>query len=176
MDRAANLLGALALAVGDRQREAVAAEAGGESAAAALSALLHFLDAPSVDLLRQVLGLTHSGAVRLIDRLEEQGLVTRGPGPDGRTVSVTLTAHGRRTARRVGRSRARVLDSALGTLTPAERATLDRLTGKVLAGLVRAPGATRWTCRLCDTTACGRDDDRCPVANAAQARYGGVGR
>ena len=24
----------------------------------------------------------------------------------------------------------------------------------------------RWTCRLCDTTACGRLQDRCPVAGA----------
>ena len=40
----------------------------------ALSALHHFLDAPSVDLLRQVLGLTSSGPVRLLDRLHAAGL------------------------------------------------------------------------------------------------------
>ena len=49
-----------------------------ESAAAALSALLHFLDRPSVDLLRQVLGLTSSGTVRLVDRLAESGLCAAG--------------------------------------------------------------------------------------------------
>jgi rubrerythrin len=43
---------------------------------------------------------------------------------------------------------------------------------RVLVGLIREPGATRWTCRLCDTTACGRDVGRCPVANAARERFG----
>lgn len=172
MDRPANLVGALALAVTDRQRQAVEVVAGSESAAAALSALLHFLDAPSVDLLRQVLGLTHSGTVRLLDRLEEQGWVTRGAGTDGRTSAVQLTPAGRRTARKVAAARGRVLDGVLAGLPAADRAELDRLVGTALAGMIREPGATRWTCRLCDTVACGRDDDRCPVANAAQARYG----
>jgi DNA-binding MarR family transcriptional regulator len=172
VDRPANQGGALALAVTDRQREAIESEAGSESAAAALSALLHFLDAPSVDLMRQVLGLTHSGTVRLVDRLEEHGLVVRGPGADGRTASVRLTPTGRRTAKKVSQARAQVLDAALATLTATERAQLDRLVGRMLAGMVREPGATRWTCRLCDTVACGRDDDRCPVAHAAEARYG----
>lgn len=174
MDRTDNLLGALALAVSDRQREAVQAAAGDESSAAALSALLHFLDAPSVELLRQVLGLTPSGTVRLLDRLEDRALVRRDPGPDGRTRSVALTAAGRRTARKVVAARAEVLEAALSPLSEKDRAHFDRLVGGVLAGMIRAPGATRWTCRLCDTVACGRDEGRCPVANAAQARYGNL--
>src|SRR5262249_50745048 len=85
LDRAANLLGALSLAVADRAADAVAAAAGrAEAAPAALSALLHFLDRPAVDLLRQVLGLTSSGTVRLLDRLTEAGYGPRGPGADGR--------------------------------------------------------------------------------------------
>ena len=52
-ERSANLLGALSLALSDRMSHAVAAAAGqSQTAAAALSALHHFLDAPSVDLLR----------------------------------------------------------------------------------------------------------------------------
>ena len=64
-------------------------------AAAALSALLHFLDRRTVDLLRQVLGLTSSGTVRLVDRMAESGYVRRGPGPDGRSTSISLTGAGR---------------------------------------------------------------------------------
>src|SRR6266581_9670714 len=92
IDQTANLLGALSLMIADRMAD-VMAGAGGrpESAAAALSALLHFLDRPSVDLLRQVLGLTSSGTVRLLDRLEEAGYVQRGPGTDGRSASISLT-------------------------------------------------------------------------------------
>ena len=65
-----------------------------------------------------------------------------------------------------------MLDDALAVLTPAERVTLEQLAGKILVGMIRAPGAVRWTCRLCDTGACGREEGRCPVADAALARYG----
>ena len=76
LDRTGNLLGALSLALADRTADSVSgAAARSISGAAALSALLHFLDRPSVDLLRQVLGLTSSGTVRLVDRLEREGLV-----------------------------------------------------------------------------------------------------
>jgi DNA-binding MarR family transcriptional regulator len=173
LDQAANLLGALSLVIADRMADAMA-EAGGqpESAAAALSALLHFLDQPSVDLLRQVLGLTSSGTVRLLDRMESLGYVARRPGADRRASLVSLTPAGRSAAQRVAGGRAEVLESALAVLSPAERETFRRLTGKVLAGLIRGPGATRWLCRLCDTGLCRGSGDGCPVGNAVQARYG----
>ncbi len=101
LDRAANIVWALSLVITDQASDAVTEAAGrSESAAAALSALLHFLDHPSVDLLRQVLGLTSSGTVRLLDRLEESGYVERGPGADGRSASVSLTERGRLAAHR----------------------------------------------------------------------------
>ena len=172
LDRTGNLLGALSLAVSDRTSDAVGGAAGGsDSTAAALSALLHFLDRPSVDLLRQVLGLTSSGTVRLLDRLEDAGYVERGPGRDGRSTSVSLTPAGRQAAERVAAGRAGVLEGALAVLSVDERETLERLMSKILVGLMRGPGAVRWTCRLCDTHACGRDAGSCPVANAARERY-----
>ena len=170
--RSANLLGALSLVVADQTSDAVAEAAGrSQSAAAALSALLHFLDRPSVDLLRQVLGLTSSGTVRLLDRLAESGYIERGPGPDGRTIAVSLTEQGRRAAQQVSDARAQVLAGALAALTPAERAALAELTGKVLVGMMRGPGAARWICRLCDTGACRGAPGGCPVGNTARERY-----
>jgi DNA-binding MarR family transcriptional regulator len=173
LGRTGNLLGALSLAVADRTTAAAGDALGqSESAAAALSALHHFLDDPSPDLLGRVLGLTPSGAVRLVDRLQEADYVRRRPGRDGRSVSVRLTASGQRAAKRVSAARAEVLEDALLDLAPGERQALDKLVSRVLVGLIREPGATRWTCRLCDTTACGRDAGRCPVANAARERFG----
>jgi DNA-binding MarR family transcriptional regulator len=142
-----------------------------ESSAAALSALLHFLDAPSVDLLRQVLGLSPSGTVRLLDRLEESGYVRRGPGEDGRSVSVTLTEPGRAAAGRVSAARAGVLQRALAVLSPQERQAFERLAGKMLVGMMRGPGALRWICRLCATGVCRGADGGCPVGNEARERY-----
>jgi DNA-binding MarR family transcriptional regulator len=172
LDRTGNLLGALSLVVSDRTADALTGAAGlSKTGAAALSALHHFLDAPSIDRLRQVLGLTSSGTVRLVDRLEAAGLVRRGPGTDGRSTVVSLTPAGRRLARRVAAARAAVLDGVLAALSPAERQTLDGLAAKLLVGLMRGPGAVRWMCRLCDVHACGRDAGRCPAANAARASY-----
>lgn len=172
IDRAANVFGALALVVTDQATDAVADAAGrSESAAAALSALLHFLDRPSVDRLRQVLGLTSSGTVRLVDRLAESGFVRREPGPDGRSAAIVLTEAGRAAAARVAQARADVLGGALAVLTGAERAAFEELAGKVLVGMMRGPGATRWICRLCDTGTCRGTPGGCPVGNAAIQRY-----
>jgi DNA-binding MarR family transcriptional regulator len=174
LDRAGNLLGALSLSVADRTAEAVGDAAGqSETAAVALSALDQFLGEPSLDKLRRVLGLTPSGAVRLVDRLEQAGHVTRRPSAeDARSVSVQLTARGRRAARRVARARGDVLNDALSGLSAREREQFDKLLARVIPSMMRGPGATRWMCRLCDMDACGRDDGRCPVARAARARWG----
>jgi len=173
LDQTANLLGALSLVIADRMADAMA-EAGGrpESGAAALSALMHFLDRPTVDLLRQVLGLTSSGTVRLVDRMADSGYVQRGPGADGRSTSVSLTGAGRVAAERVAAARAGVLTGVLDGLSPAEREALRELMSKMLARLIRGPGAVRWGCRLCDTGICRGAEGGCPVGNAVRERYG----
>jgi DNA-binding MarR family transcriptional regulator len=172
LDQTANLLGALSLMIADQMADAMG-EAGGrpESAAAALSALLHFLDQPGVDLLRRVLGLTSSGTVRLIDKMEHSGQVTRGPGTDRRSTTVSLTPAGREAAGRVAAARTEVLQGALAVLSGQERATLAAIMGKMLVGLMREPGAVRWMCRLCDTGICRGAEGGCPVGNAARERY-----
>jgi DNA-binding MarR family transcriptional regulator len=171
--QSANLIGALALAVSDRVADAVADRSGrSESTAAALSALDQFLGQPSIDLLSRVLGLSQSGTVRLVDRLEDEGLVRRGPGEDGRTTTVPLTPAGRRAARQLEAARLEVLDAVLEPLSDSEQRTLSALVGRMLVGMMREPGATRWMCRLCDLSACGRPDGHCPIEREARARYG----
>jgi DNA-binding MarR family transcriptional regulator len=167
------VLGALALSLHDRTILAIEeAAAQTETGAATLSMLANFLDEPHVGLLHRVVGLTPSGAVRLVDRLEADGYLERGPGSDGRSTSVRLTPAGREMARKVADARAAVLLHALSALTPEQQRTLDELVSTMLAGLIRGPGATRWMCRLCDARACGHDQGACPVANAARERFG----
>jgi DNA-binding MarR family transcriptional regulator len=169
-DRAANLLGALSLAMADRMAGAIEGTAAqSATAATALSALGDFLDGTSIDLLAQVLGLTSSGTVRLVDRLSKAGYVRRAAGADARTTSIVLTKAGRRVAANVAAARADLLSTALADLSDDERRIFAGVTGRVLAGLVRGPAATRWICRLCDTTTCGRAEGQCPSANAAAA-------
>jgi MarR family transcriptional repressor of emrRAB len=155
-DRGANLLGALALRVADRIRAAVATETS-ESAATALSAIHNFLDAPRIDQLARVLGLSSSGTVRLVDGLASQGLVVRRRGSDGRESAVALTNTGRRRAQAVTRARAEVLAAALSPLSKAERAAFENAVEKILLELVREPRGRGWMCRLCDTSTCGAE-------------------
>lgn len=170
---AANVFGALMLATSDRMVESVQAELGlSETAAAALSALNQFLDRPTVDQLAQVVGLTQSGGVRLVDRLERDGLVRRGAGTDRRSASVSLSPAGRRLAAKVETSRLQLLGEVTASLDAEERDTLAGLAGRMLVGMMREPGATRWICRLCDLAACGRPVGQCPLEQEARARYG----
>ena len=88
-----NLLGALVVALGDRVDASITRSSGlARNDAIALSALHHFLEAPRIDRIADVLGLTSSGTVRLVDRLEAAGLVRRSAGDDSRATTVALTA------------------------------------------------------------------------------------
>lgn len=171
--REANLLGTLSLALTDRVAAAVEACAPqGPSAPAALAALEGYLGGEPIDALRRVLGLTHSGAVRLVDRLAADGLVERRRGADGRSVAVTLTAAGRRAAADIRAARERALAVALSALSPGERRTLTELHEKLLAGLTGDRESARRLCRLCDIEACGHERGTCPVTTARIARAG----
>ena len=148
----------------------------GPSAPAALAAMHEFLDGGSITQLSSVLGLTHSGTVRLVDRLAAEGLVERVGAQDGRGVSVVLTPRGRRRAARILRTREKSLVSALSPLSSDEldnlAAALDTmLTAVTLARAEERSARTNdrpqpWLCRLCDFAACGRSEGNCPVDNA----------
>ena len=165
--RAANLLGALVVALHDEMESATTDAA--DHAAACPAALATMLGEPglSIESLRQILGLSHSGTVRLLDGLEREGSVERRAGKDARSVSLQLTAQGKRQARSVLDARRKSLEPALAALTPSERAHLIRLTEKVLGALTRDRQHSDHICRLCDLSAC--PDNSCPVNCAALA-------
>jgi DNA-binding MarR family transcriptional regulator len=171
--RDANLLGTLSLAVSDRLAAAVGEASGqGGAAPAALVALAVYLDGSSIDKLRRPLGLSHSAAVRLIDRLAQAGLVRRERAGDGREVSVKLTAAGSDAAERIRLARERALEAVLEPLDPAGRETLARLHELLLAGLTAGRADAQRLCRLCDAGACGHEEGLCPVTRAADAAEG----
>jgi DNA-binding MarR family transcriptional regulator len=167
--RAANLLGALALAVCDGIREATEQQADGlaRSEPAALVTLAHY-PGQSVGDLGQALGLTHSGAVRLADRLEAGGLACRtSPGP-GRTLALHLTESGRVAAGRVLARRRAAVEQLVSRLEPGEVAALDRLAERLLAAITTDRASAHRLCRLCDEPLCAAGAG-CPVDHAAGA-------
>src|SRR5689334_2990208 len=129
----ANLVGAAALALADRVQSAVEQAGGhGASGPAALAALHGTAAGASIDALARIVGLTHSGAVRLVDRLEAGGLVERRRGADHRSTALWLTPRGRRAASRVLAQRTAVIDSVLAELPVPERAALVRVSARLL--------------------------------------------
>ena len=177
--RFANLLGALSTGLADAIQESTAAAAGLDGAApAALVALLDFLPGGTVRALSQVVGLTHSGAVRLVDRLVSDGLVARSRGRDSRSRSITLTPAGQTLALRVRMAREGAISRAIENFSDGERATLTALCERLIAEVTRrrledraanrTPGGGA-LCRTCDFAACGRDAGLCPAAQATGA-------
>jgi MarR family transcriptional regulator, negative regulator of the multidrug operon emrRAB len=177
-----NILGAFALALADRIRDATEAAAEMTGAApAALVALHQFLAGRTTKDLAQATGLSHSGAVRLIDRLVEDGLVERRPGRDGRSLSIVLTASGRALSQKITVARAAAIEAALEGMGSDDRRALIALvenlittvTTQRLDARARGDTPTGWLCRLCDFESCGRPHGECPAANAAQAGAAG---
>jgi MarR family transcriptional regulator, negative regulator of the multidrug operon emrRAB len=159
----ANVLGAFGLVLADRLA-AAAERVGGASAAGALVTLYGTRAAARIDGVAAITGLSHSGAVRLVDRLAADGLVERRRGADHRSAALHLTPAGRRTARRLLAERERAMHSVLSLLTPDQQGLLARIAADLLGQLSSSPEAEGRLCRLCDLEACGRSRGRCPVA------------
>jgi DNA-binding MarR family transcriptional regulator len=123
-----------------------------------------------IDGLAGVTGLSHSGAVRLVDRLQADGLVERRRGADQRSAALYLTPAGRRSARRVLAERQAAMHSVLSLLTDDQQARFIDFAHHLLAELGSEPDAEGQICRMCDLEACGRSRGRCPVAPARTRR------
>ena len=167
--RETNSFGAMLVAVGDRLREATEDAAQmPASFPAALSALSTWAEGETVDVLADGLRLSHSRAVRIVDRLEAEGLARRRQDSDDRrVVHVRLTARGRSVADRVLAARAGVLETVLGRLDHAQRRALGEIAALVLTEVTGDRRDARGICRLCDPVACGHETGHCPVTRAA---------
>jgi MarR family transcriptional regulator, negative regulator of the multidrug operon emrRAB len=169
MDHDLNVVGALVVALGDRVRDATDAATGmGGALPAALVSLHEWAGGRTVDTLAGGLRLSHSRTVRVIDRLEAEGLASRERDPgDGRSVLVRLTPAGERAAVAVLAAREAALTGAVQGLAPRDRRRLAELSGRVLAELTYGRRSAGANCRLCDSHACGHHEGRCPVTRAA---------
>ena len=85
--------------------------------------------------------LTQPSLSRMVERLEADGLVRRGPVEgDARGVAVSLTAEGWRVQREIGRRHVRSIRRFVGgALDSDELATLQRLTDKLRAAQAGIP-------------------------------------
>ena len=154
--RTANLVGAFGL-------EAATVMPAGRGAT--MSALITIAAHPNrtVEELREPLGLSQPGAARLVQRLVDEGLVTRG-GPGGRGgLRLRPTDKGRRAVDDFTEERRAQLLELLDPLTEAERDQLSSMLERMLAARTESVTGAKRLCRLCERRVC----ERCPVARAA---------
>ena len=172
ISRTANRLGAAALTLTDGIRDATEAATGMSGGLpAALVSLREWADGRSVDVLAEAMRVSHSRAVRVVDRLEADGLARREPDPtDGRRALVWLEPAGGELAERALDARSRVLRAAVAQLDAPDVRELERLLGALLDATTVDLRAAKTTCRLCDAHACGHYEGACPVSRAAD-RY-----
>ena len=161
-DRLINIFGALSQAVSDRVRLAIAdaLNAGGETAAA-LIAIGH---APgmSIGQVRQTLRLSHAGAVRVVERLGDQGLVAKSPSPsDRRVVHVSLTSRGQVERTKLLGLRNAAVSELLSKVSADDRVVLERAADNILSSLFSDLHGGLAICRLCDQARCAD----CPVGH-----------
>ena len=159
MDRTTNLLGVVGLAVADRIEDVARDILGrvGETPAA-LVVIGHGTDL-SNDGLSRILGLSHTGTVRLVNRLVTDGLVERHEGQDRRAVALQLTNRGYGVRDELLHGRLSAMDSILASLSSSERETLDLLLSKILTSMDTTASERRTLCRLCNVEIC----SNCPI-------------
>jgi DNA-binding MarR family transcriptional regulator len=168
--RAANLLGAFALAVQDAQEAAASrVTEQGLSANAALVSIGHD-PGLSIRALSRVLGLSHSACVRLVDGLVGQGLVRRHSADDRRAVALHLTTEGLGAHGAILSARGEALSALIGQLPKATAATLLPAIEVALGAITSSRVHADTICRLCDEVAC--EQPHCPVECAARALEG----
>ena len=158
-DRTANLLGAVGLAVADRI-EAMARDIlnhAGETPAALV--VIGYGFGPSNDQLRRVLGLSHPGSVRLVDRLVADNLVERRGGRDKRAIALYLTKRGADLRNRLLQGRLAAIRPLLISLTDSEQNVLAALLCKMLSSMGTTDPERCTLCRMCDDRVC----SDCPI-------------
>ena len=159
VNRTANILGVLGLAVADRiertTREIL--NHSGETPAALV--VIGYGLGPSNDELRRILGLSHSGCVRLVDRLVTDGLVVRRVGKDKRAVALYLTDAGEDYRTRLLSGRLSEVRAFLNPLTEPELETLASLLHKLLSAMETTDLERCRLCRFCDDSVC----SNCPI-------------
>lgn len=159
----ANLLGALALGVTDELLVASAAAGVGWSEAAGIASIAT-RPGESIEQLAAVLGLSHSGTVRLVDRLEAGGLAERQRTEHARTVRVVPTPAGLAAADELLRLRRQACERVLTALMTREQQQLKPLLMRLLGALPDDRSEARHLCRLCEHRVC--HDRLCPVGSA----------
>jgi MarR family transcriptional repressor of emrRAB len=160
--RTTNLLGAFVTGLHDTLSRKLEAESAVSGDASAALVAIGYNEGRTVEYLRRTLTLSHSWTVRVVEKLERDGLVEKRAGTDKRAVALFLTDQGKRSVGRIVRTRRRCLDEVLAVLTVREHKQLTSMLEPMLGFLTSDFYSGEAICRLCEVDVC--PQERCPVA------------
>ena len=162
--RLENIWAAISLAAVDKMEQAFAAGTG--RGPSAIAAIMQIGAEPglSIERLRQIIALSHSATVRLLDQLAADDLIRREApaGADKRARAIHLTESGGQLFEEAQAARRKVAARALECLSAQERKQLTTIVEKMFPALVCTDGIDdEVVCRYCDGRVC--PIERCPV-------------
>ena len=163
-----NLVGAFATAVAS-EVETNISELGGRSLSHEVALVaIHNHPHETIDILSKVLGITHSGTVRLINTLEKEGLVERHKSPqDARSVVLCVTLDGRIRVESILKSREGVTSKLLESFDDNQKQDFLKLLEIAMSNLTDKEVEARRVCKLCNEGVCRKFG--CPVENAIKS-------
>ncbi len=158
-----NVIGTFGRALTDKIEQSVCKATGLSPSACHAVVTIGTEPGSSIETLRRMLALEHSSLVRLLNRLQQYGLLerVRGTGTDQRVVKIFLTDDGEACVTKILDARRNILCNALEPLESDERRHFLRLIAKIMPQIVKAGDDQHYVCRLCDLEVCPQED--CPV-------------
>lgn len=145
-DRLVDTFGALSQAVADRIRMAMADGFGGVGQTAVALLAIGHEPGMSIGQICRILRLSHAGAVRVVAKLEGQGLVAKSQSPmDRRVVCAALTLQGQIERTRLMALRNAAIAQLLGSVSAEDRDALERAAVAILSFLACSPQIVRHT-------------------------------
>ena len=122
-----------------------------------------------IEMLSKVLGLTHSGSVRLVNNLVHDGFVDRHRSKiDARAVVLCVTDAGRARANKILLAREKITSSVLDVLGENEKETIVPILETILSAMTGNVVEARRICRFCDEGVCRKAG--CPVEIATTTK------
>lgn len=103
----------------------------------------------SIDQISRILRLSHAGAVRVVERLDDQGFVGKSQSPSDRRVAhITLTRRGQAERSKLLGLRNAAVAGLLVRVTASDRVILERIADTILTSLLEDPQSAVSTCRF----------------------------
>lgn len=160
------LLGTLSILIADRVATSFR-EHGVSLTEAATLLCIHEHPRVNIGHVAQTADISHSAAVRSVDRLVERKLVDRWVSPaDQRAVELACTASGKALSRKLFLARREAASASMERLNFEEREVFTKFVDLMLEGIAERRSEAWRLCRFCDRSIC--PIPACPIGRCVR--------